>query len=95
MPLFGTLKTMALPDLLQWLATARMTGTLQLERNKVSKSIFMENGEVVGCSSDDPPERLGQFLLARGKINEELLRAALEIQERERKHLGMILVEGR
>jgi hypothetical protein len=93
MPLFGTLKTMALPDLLQWLATARMTGTLQLERNKVSKSIFMENGEVVGCSSDDPPERLGQFLLARGKINEELLRAALEIQERERKHLGMILVE--
>ena len=77
MPLFGTLKTMALPDLLQWLATARMSGTLRVERNKVSKSIIFRDGEVVGCSSDDPPERLGQFLLARGKISEEQLRAAL------------------
>lgn len=92
MPLFGTLKTMALPDLLQWLATARLSGTLQIERNKVSKSILLANGEIVGCSSDDPPERLGQFLLARGKINEEQLRGALETQERVRKHLGMILV---
>jgi hypothetical protein len=93
MPLFGTLKTMALPDLLQWLATARMTGTLQIERNKVSKSIILENGEVIGCSSDDPPELLGHFLLARGKISEDQLRAALEAQEQERKHLGMLLVE--
>jgi hypothetical protein len=93
MPLFGTLKTMALPDLLQWLATARMTGTLKVERNKVSKSIILDNGEVVGCSSDDPPELLGQFLLARGKISEEQLRQALKTQEQERKHLGLILVE--
>jgi len=61
MPLFGTLKTMALPDLLQWLATARMTGTLQIERNKVGKSILMREGEVVGCSSDDPPDAAGTF----------------------------------
>ncbi len=93
MPLFGTLKTMALPDLLQWLATARMTGTLQVEHNKVSKSIILADGEIAGCSSDDPPERLGHFLLSRGKITEEQLRRALEVQERQRKHLGMILVE--
>jgi len=93
MPLFGTLSTMPLPDLLQWLAAGRLSGTLQIERNRVSKSIVFEGGQIVGCSSDDPPERLGQFLIARGKITEEQLRQALGHQETARKHLGTILVE--
>jgi hypothetical protein len=84
---------MPLPDLLQWLGATRKTGTLQVERNKVGKSILLRNGDVIGCSSDDPPERLGQWLLARGKITEEQLRQALAIQEHLGKHLGMILVE--
>ena len=93
MPLFGTLSTMPLTDLLQWLASARLTGTLQIERNKVSKSIVFHDGQVIGCSSDDPPERLGQFLIARGKISEEQLCHALTIQESSGRHLGMTIVE--
>ena len=93
MPLFGTLSTMPLTDLLQWLASARLTGTLQIERNKVSKSIVFQDGQVIGCSSDDPPERLGQFLIARGKISEEQLRHALTIQESSGRHLGTTIVE--
>jgi len=93
MPLFGTLKSMPLPDLMQWLGTTRKTGTLLIERNKISKSILFNKGRVVGCSSDDPPERLGHFLLARGRITEEQLRDALAVQARTRKYLGMILVE--
>jgi hypothetical protein len=84
---------MPLSDLLQWLGGARQTGTLQIERNKVSKSIVFQDGQIIGCSSDDPPERLGQFLIARGKITEEQLCSALTIQESTRKHLGMTLVE--
>jgi hypothetical protein len=84
---------MPLPDLLQWLGATRKTGTLRVERNKVGKSILLRDGDVIGCSSDDPPERLGQWLLARGKITEEQLRQALAIQEHLGKHLGMILVE--
>ena len=93
MPLFGTLSTMPLPDLLQWLAAGRLSGTLQIERNRVSKAIVFEDGQIVGCSSDDPPERLGQFLIARGKISEEQLRQALARQEAARKHLGTVLVD--
>jgi len=93
MPLFGTLTTMPLPDLLQWLAAGRLSGTLQIERNRVSKSIVFEDGQIIGCSSDDPPERLGQFLIARGKIDEDQLRQALGRQEIARKHLGMVLVD--
>ena len=93
MPLFGTLSTMPLTDLLQWLASARLTGTLQIERNKVSKAIVFQDGQVIGCSSDDPPERLGQFLIARGKISEEQLCHALTIQESSGRHLGTTIVE--
>jgi hypothetical protein len=92
MPLLGTLSTMPLPDLLQWLGTARQTGSLQIERNKVVKWILFREGRVVGCSSDDPPERLGQFLLSRGKISDHQLRDALTQQQTCKQHLGMILV---
>jgi hypothetical protein len=84
---------MSLPDLLQWLAAARMSGTLQLEHNKVNKSISLEAGLLVGCSSEHPPERLGQFLLARGKLSEEQLREALSAHEEQGKHLGLVLTE--
>ena len=93
MPLFGTLNTMPLPDLLQWLGGARKTGTLQVERNRVHKWILLSEGRIVGCSSDDPPERLGHFLLSRGKITEDQLRIALAAQEGNDKYLGKIFVE--
>ena len=93
MPLYGTLKTMPLPDLLQWLGSARKTGTLQVESNRVQKWILLKDGQVLGCSSDDPPERLGQFLLSRGKITEDQLRIALAAQEGAKRHLGKICVE--
>ena len=93
MPLFGTLRSMSLPDLLQWLGATQKTGTLWIERNKISKAILMRKGEIVGCSSDDPPERLGHWLMARGKITEAELRQGLAVQEQIGKYLGTILVE--
>jgi len=92
MPLAGTLSTMSLPDLLQWLSTARKTGTLQVERDKVAKWIRLRDGRIVGCSSDDPPQRLGQFLLYQEKITEEQLSEALTAQEKTHEFLGEILV---
>jgi len=93
MPLYGTLTTMPLPDLLQCLCNARVTGTLRVERNRVSKSIRLHKGMIVGCSSDDPAQRIGHFLLSRGQITEEQLREALQLQEVSGQHLGMLLVE--
>ena len=62
MPLYGTLTSMPLPDLLQWLCNARVSGTLQIERDRVSKSIHLHEGMIVGCSSNDPAQRIGHFL---------------------------------
>jgi hypothetical protein len=93
MPLVGTFSTMSLSDLLQWLGTAGKTGTLRVERDRATKGVRVREGRVVGCSSDDPPQRLGQFLLSRKKINEEQLRQALTIKEETSGFLGQTLVE--
>jgi hypothetical protein len=84
---------MPLPDLLQWLAGALKTGLLRIERKRITKVIALKQGRIVGCSSDDPPHRLGQFLLSREKITESQLREALAIQSENGHHLGRILVE--
>jgi len=93
MPLHGSFRSMPFTDLLQWLGTSRKTGTLRVERHKVSKAIRFREGRLVGCSSDDPPERLGHFLLSRGLISETQLRTALDLQAQSKRFLGMILVE--
>lgn len=93
MPLVGTFSTMPLSDLLQWLGESGKTGTLRVERDRATKSVRVRDGLVVGCSSDDPPQRLGQFLLSRKRITEEQLRQALTIKEETSRFLGQTLVE--
>ncbi|HKQ61749.1 MAG TPA: DUF4388 domain-containing protein [Candidatus Polarisedimenticolaceae bacterium] len=93
MAVHGNLQTMSLGDLLQWAGQARKSGVLELERNKVTRRIVFRDGEIVGCSADDPPIRLGQFLLSRGKISADALREALARQETEKRSLGLILLE--
>src|SRR5262245_24246989 len=93
MPLVGTLSTMPVADLLQWLGSSRSTGILTLERNKVTKRFVFRAGHVIACSTSEPSELLGHFLVSRGKIGEDMLRAALARQEQSGGHLGGILVE--
>jgi hypothetical protein len=93
MPLVGTLSTMPVADLLQWLASSGSTGILTFERNKVAKRIVFRDGQVIACSTAEPSELLGHFLVSRGKIGEDTLRAALARQEESGGHLGGILVE--
>ncbi len=91
MSIQGNLNTMKLADLLRWAADNAETGVLEIERNKVCKRIAFREGKITGCSSDDPPSRTGQFLLARGKITREDLAKALEIQKETQTNLGAIL----
>jgi len=92
MALSGDLSSMSLPDLLQWAGQAGKTGTLEIARDKVATRIHFRKGRLIGCSSDDPPSLLGQFLLSRGKITEAQLRDGLERQQVTRDNLGKILV---
>jgi Domain of unknown function (DUF4388) len=91
MGIHGTLNTMSVSDLLQFLAAGRKTGTLKLGRGSITKQIFLENGLIVGSNSNDPREYLGQVLLHYGKIEEAQLQAAMEIQRQSGGKLGTIL----
>src|SRR5947207_4320770 len=82
---------MSVSDLLQFLAVGRKTGALKIGRARVVKQIFLENGVIVGSSSNDPKEFLGQVLLHYGKITEVQLQEALEIQRHSGSKLGTIL----
>ena len=87
----GNLRTMSVSDLLQFLAAGRKTGTLKLGRGSIVKQIYLENGLIVGSSSNDPRELLGQVLLHYGKIEEAQLQTAMEIQRQFGGKLGVIL----
>ncbi len=94
MAIQGTLTTMSVSDLLQFLAVGRKTGTLKFSHHKVVKGIYFENGAIVGSSTNDPKEYLGQVLIHYGKLNEAQLQAAMEIQRNKRgRRLGQILVD--
>jgi hypothetical protein len=74
---------MSVSDLLQFLAVSRKTGLLKFSQQKVRKGIYFENGIIVGSSTNDPQEYLGQVLMHYGKIDEAQLQAAMEIQRGE------------
>ena len=93
MAIQGTLKTMNLTDLLQFLAAGRKTGTLKFDCGKITKQVYFKNGLIVGSKSNDPKEYLGQTLLHYGKVTEEQLQAARETQRTTSGRLGEVLVQ--
>ena len=82
---------MAVSDLLQFLAAGRKTGTLKFARAGIVKQIFLEQGTIVGSTSNDPKEAIGQVLLHYGKITEEQLRDAMETHRESGDRLGAVL----
>jgi hypothetical protein len=91
MSINGTLTTMSVPDLLQFLASGGKSGTLKLSRAKIIKQIHFEKGIIVGSTSNDPKEYLGQVLIQNSKLNEAQLQAAMEVQRKSGGKLGEIL----
>lgn len=97
MALQGALSTMNVADLLQVLAVGKKSGFLKLSHGKVVKGVYFEKGIIVGSSTNDPREYLGQVLLHYGKIDEAQLKTAMEAQrsagKEQHRRLGTILVQ--
>jgi len=93
MAIQGTLATMSLTDLIQFLGAGRKTGTLKFDRGKITKQVYFKNGLIVGSRSNDPKEYLGQVLLHYGKVNESQLQQARETQRASGAKLGEAIVQ--
>jgi Domain of unknown function (DUF4388) len=92
MSIKGTLQTMSLVDLLQFLAAGRKSGTLKFDHGKITKQVYFKNGMIAGSKSNDPREYLGQVLLHYGKVDDGQLKAAREVQRTSGAKLGEVLV---
>jgi hypothetical protein len=92
MSLAGNLRTMDLPEVLQWIASARKTGTLHLERRSVQKRIYFQGGAIYTSWSNDPRETMGQILVRERLITEEQLFKALLRCEEQGRMLGVTLI---
>lgn len=88
----GNLEVLNLSDIFQSLAMNRHSGTLIVDDGKREKKIFFAEGEICLLSSGRRM-RIGDLLIANGKITEEDLDLALKLQKQSRKKLGEILVE--
>ncbi len=91
--LSGNLRTMPLPDLLQWVGQGRKTGTLVLQRESLVKRLFIRDGDIVSSASNDPREFLGQIMVREQLITEAQLKEAFDVQSRTRIMLGRVLVQ--
>ena len=84
---------MSLTDLLQFLAAGRKSGTLKFDCGKITKQVYFKGGMIVGSKSNDPREYLGQVLLHYGKVDDNQLKAAREVQRTSGAKLGEVLVQ--
>ena len=81
MAVVGDLQTMPLVELMQWIGGNKRSGMLRIDRDKVRRRLDLEDGRIVGCSSNDPSMRLGQILISHGLIEERDLRDAMQKQK--------------
>jgi hypothetical protein len=95
MGLSGNLRTMDLPEILQWASRGRKTGTLRIERRSIQKQVMFQEGDIYSSTSNDPREYLGQYLIREQLLSEEQLFRVLLRQEAENLPLGVLLVEDR
>ena len=95
MALEGKIVDFGVTDILQLISQQQKTGVLIVERGKESIEILFWNGMIFSANpcAEFEKEYLGKKLVKSGLVSEQLLQQALEIQEKNFKHIGEILVD--
>jgi len=82
-----------LPSLITAFHLARETGELGVQRGKVKKIVYFQNGQPVFAMSNLLSERFGQFLTRVGKIKPDQLDDALAAGKATKRRIGEVLLE--
>lgn len=88
----GSLLQDHLPEILHSLARCEESGVLQLTRELTSKHIYFGSGTIVFARSNQPSERLGEYLLRKGRITRSQLADASNKLRASGRRLGEVLV---
>jgi hypothetical protein len=73
----GSLKTMSVLDVLDWLDRRRPNGELLVQRGTLIRRLETVNGLVTRASGSYPTEQLGRILVGSGAVSEDDLAASL------------------
>ncbi len=87
----GSIRTMSVADLLDWIDRRELKGMVTLTHGHLTRRLRVAWGCVAGAESDNPAEYLAQVLLNAGAVGEEQLRGTFD--ERGERSLGKALVE--
>ena len=89
----GSLAREPFARLLQRIYAEQRTGALLLSRGETKKIVYFSGGYPVSVRSNVLGECLGQILVARRMINQEVLEESLRRMREQKRHQGEILVE--
>jgi len=95
MALEGSLRDFDLFSLFNMIKTQGKSGTLVLSRSQEFVKIFFDQGEIVGCDSNQVPmeERVGAMLVRLGRLSRDELMATIQRQRQTLKRMGTLLLE--
>jgi tetratricopeptide (TPR) repeat protein len=83
--MFTDLATMPVAETLRRLSAARKSGDLQVRSGKVVKTVFFDHGRIVFAASNVKKDRLGEALVAIGRITDEEFDRASALMKGDRK----------
>lgn len=89
----GRLATIQFGDVLQLAHQERWSGDLVVRRSSREKRVYLGEGKIVGCLSDDPAEFYGRYLFLNGYLDEKELARALRWCNSREQRLGTALRE--
>lgn len=89
----GSLETMPLSNILQWLADSKKTGTLIVTIGDEDKRIVLKNGVIVSASSNLEKERFGNIIIKMGYVTQKQVEGLLKEGKETGKLLGKLCAE--
>ena len=89
----GRLATIQFGDVLQFAHQERWSGDLVVRRFSREKRVYLRDGKILGCLSDDPAEFYGQYLLLHGHLDQRTLMHCLTVCQRDGRRLAPVLAD--
>jgi len=83
----------AMCDIVALIAQAQWRGELAVVDEGASRSVYFEDGAVIGVSTNVPEERLGETLYRAGALTREQLTIAIDATRTGGKRFGEVLME--
>ena len=89
----ATLRETTLPEMLYTVHRFRVPGIVEASHGGVTKTIVLQDGQVVHASSTDRADSLGEHLIRTGKLTDDQYQQAAKARSSGEKRFGVLLIE--